>query len=373
MSAEWTSPADLRAQVERLWSKGRLLADETLFPLELKLKRPESRALSERFEEVRSWIRDLESEPAFRIEWAEVDHRVLGRNRVPARVVVAERCDALRLIGRVADAERFRSLAAVTAERLPELSDWLARKPLDALEYAADWDRILDVLLWFRAHPRCGLYLRQLDIAGVDTKFIEGRKPLLAELLDGVLTPAACPPGPRWFERRYGLATKPLQVRFRVLDRRLGIRGLTDLAVTVDELAALDLPAKCVFITENEINGLAFPEMPDSMVIFGLGYGVEILSAITWLGERDLRYWGDIDTHGFHMLDRLRASFPCARSFLMDRATLLEHKALWVREENPYKGELIRLTADECNVYEELHGVRLEQERIPYGWLLKAL
>ena len=183
MSAEWTSPADLRAQVERLWSKGRLLADETLFPLELKLKRPESRALSERFEEVRSWIRDLESEPAFRIEWAEVDHRVLGRNRVPARVVVAERCDALRLIGRVADAERFRSLAAVTAERLPELSDWLARKPLDALEYAADWDRILDVLLWFRAHPRCGLYLRQLDIAGVDTKFIEARKPLLAELL----------------------------------------------------------------------------------------------------------------------------------------------------------------------------------------------
>ena len=71
MSAEWTSPADLRAQVERLWSKGRLLADETLFPLELKLRRPESRALSERFEEVRSWIRDLESEPAFRIEWAE--------------------------------------------------------------------------------------------------------------------------------------------------------------------------------------------------------------------------------------------------------------------------------------------------------------
>jgi hypothetical protein len=373
MNAQWTSPADLRAQVERLWSKGRLLADETLFPLELKLRRPENRALSERFEEVRSWIRDLESEPAFRIEWAEVDHRVLGRNRVPTSVVVAERCDALRLIGRVADAERFRSLAAVTAERLPELGSWLTRKPLVALEHAADWDRILDVLLWFRAHPRCGLYLRQLDIAGVDTKFIEARKPLLAELLDGVLTPAAGPPGPRWFEHRYGLATKPFQVRFRVLDRRLGIRGLTDLAVTVNELAALELPAKRVFITENEINGLAFPEMPDSIVIFGLGYGVELLSAITWLGERDLRYWGDIDTHGFHMLDRLRVSFPCARSFLMDRETLLENKALCVREENPYKGELIRLTADERTVYEELHGVRLEQERIPYGWLVKAL
>jgi hypothetical protein len=57
----------------------------------------------------------------------------------------------------------------------------------------------------------------------------------------------------------------------------------------------------------------------------------------------------------------------------MDRATLLENKALWVREENPYKGELVRLTADERIVYEELHGVRLEQERISYGWLVKAL
>lgn len=373
MSMDWTSPADLRAQLERLWSSGRLLTDETLFPLELKLRRPDSRALSERFDEVRLWIRDLESEPAFRIEWTEIDHRVLGRNLVPVRVVVADRRAALRLIGRIEDAECFCSLTAVTARRLPELKDWLVQKPLMALENAAHWDHIIDVLLWFRANPRCGLYLRQLDIADVDTKFIEARKPLFAELLDAVLTPVPCSSGPRWFERRYGLATKPLQVRFRVLDRRLAIRGLTDLAVIVNEMAALDLPAKRVFITENEINGLSFPESPDSIVIFGLGYGVEILSAIPWLAGRDLRYWGDIDTYGFHILDRLRATFPCTQSFLMDRATLLEHKALWVREENPYTGELVRLTASERAVYDALQGLRLEQERIPYGWLLNAL
>src|SRR5580693_10094284 len=113
MSAPWTSPADLRAQVERLWSSGRLLTDETVFPLELKLRRPGNRELSERFDEVRTWIRELESEPLFRIEWTEVDHRVLGRNLVPLRVAVADRGAALRLIGRESEAERYCSLAAL--------------------------------------------------------------------------------------------------------------------------------------------------------------------------------------------------------------------------------------------------------------------
>lgn len=46
---------------------------------------------------------------------------------------------------------------------------------------------MLAVLDWFTAHPRPGIYLRQLDIAGVDTKFIETHRGLLTELLDIVL------------------------------------------------------------------------------------------------------------------------------------------------------------------------------------------
>jgi hypothetical protein len=369
----WTTPADLRAQVERFWSNGRLLTDDSLFPLELKLRKPDSRALSDRFEGVRQWIRDLESEPALRIEWAEVDHRVLGRNRVPARATVASREDALALIGRSEDATRYRALAARTRERVPELESWALRKPLGLLENAEDWDRVLDVVAWFREHPKCGLYLRQLDIPGVDTKFIEARKQLLIELLTLVLGPEDCAAGPRYFERRFGLATKPLQVRFRILDPRLAIRGLTDLTIPVKDLAALALPAERVYITENEVNGLAFPDVSGSIVIFGLGYGVEILSAVDWLRRRELYYWGDIDTYGFHMLDLLRASFPHARSFLMDRETLMEHRALWVQEENPYKGGLPRLTPEERAVCESLRAVRLEQERIRFSWVERAL
>ena len=384
---EWTTPADLRRQVRRHWDSGRLLAEslseprppgsgQLLFPMELRLRGPDTRALSERFEEVRQWIRELERENRYAIEWREINHRLLGRNRVPARIVVPGEREALELIGKTDDAARFRGLAAMTLEKLPELGAWLARRPLTALEYAADWDRVMKVLVWFRGHPRSGLYLRQLDIAGVDTKFIEGHKPLLGELLDIVLTPNRAQ---RNFEPRYGLLSKPSQIRFRILDERLAIRGLTDLAVPAREFAGLDLPVERVFITENEINGLAFPSVPGSLVVFGLGYGLDRLSEVRWLHRRALHYWGDIDTYGFHILDRLRALFPDARSFLMDRETLLEHAPLWVREGNPYDGELLRLNSAERALYDDVRHnrlgerVRLEQERIAYGWLERAL
>ena len=113
MSAtDWTTPDDLRRQVQRQWDSGRLLAagvkGESLFPLELRLRGPDTRALSERFEEVRQWIRELESESRYGIEWREVNHRLLGRNRVPARIVVPGEREALELIGKVDDAARFR-------------------------------------------------------------------------------------------------------------------------------------------------------------------------------------------------------------------------------------------------------------------------
>jgi hypothetical protein len=382
----WSTLADLRGQLERYWDSGRLLAaslrDESLFPLELRLRGPDTRACSERFDEVRQWIRELESDGRYQIDWAEVNHRVLGRNRIPARILVPTERDALSVIGKTDEAERFRALCDVTLETRPELVTWLTRKPLVALENAGDWQRIMAVLKWFRGHVRSGLYLRQLDIAGVDTKFVEARKVLLTELLDIVL-PAdlldATAIGSRNFEQRYGLASKPSQIRFRILDRRFSIQGLTDLAVPTSEFATLNLPVERVFITENEINGLTFPNVPASLVIFGLGYGLDRLSDVRWLDQRALHYWGDIDTYGFHILDRLRSIFPNALSFLMDRETLLEHVPLWVEESNPYDGELRRLSATEGALYEDLRynrlgdRVRLEQERIPFGWIECAL
>jgi hypothetical protein len=115
------------------------------------------------------------------------------------------------------------------------------------------------------------------------------------------------------------------------------------------------------------------------MVIFGAGYGFESLADAGWLHERQLFYWGDIDTHGFAILDQLRAHFPGAASFLMDRATLMAHRHCWGTEPRPETRELPRLTAEEHLLYDDLRQdhlgerLRLEQEMIGFGWLKTAL
>jgi hypothetical protein len=407
VTRDWTSSSELAAQVGRLWQRGLLLADrlgaptteqqlpDTLptglqFPLALRLKRPGAKALADEFGPVRDWIAELQAGSreqrgfGYDITWTCINHRQLGLNRVPSGILVPTPEDALRLIGQLETASTFYTLALATLTRFPRLLDWLRRRPMQVVEHADDWLRILDVLAWFVANPHSGLYLRQLDIAGIDTKFIETRRGLLAELLELVLAPPTAIQPCRAiagtsFEVRFGLRPRPTLVRFRLLDRQLAINGLTDLTVPAEQFATLNCRATSVFITENEVNGLAFPAFPGGMVVFGLGYAVDVLAPALWLGQRHVYYWGDLDTHGFAMLDRLRAAFPQAKSLLMDAATLLTHQHLWSHEETQHLSQLARLTATERAVYDDLRnnqlgpGVRLEQERVRFGELERTL
>lgn len=144
-------------------------------------------------------------------------------------------------------------------------------------------------------------------------------------------------------------------------------------------VAALALPVERVFITENETNFLAFPQVTRAIVVFGAGYGWEALARAAWLHQCDLHYWGDIDTHGFAILDQLRGYFPHAASFIMDAETLLAHRSHWGEEPEPARHDLSRLTPAEASVYDDLRfdrlqpRLRLEQERVGFGWLSAQL
>jgi hypothetical protein len=124
---------------------------------------------------------------------------------------------------------------------------------------------------------------------------------------------------------------------------------------------------------------LAFPLPERAMVIWGRGYAVDALAPLRWLADLDVVYWGDIDTHGFAILSRLRGMFPGVRSMLMDRETLLAHPDQWVREPSPVTGVLAGLTAAEAalcaDLAEGVYGdrVRLEQERVSFGAVERAM
>src|SRR5206468_9296714 len=56
------------------------------------------------------------------------------------------------------------------------------------------------------------------------------------------------------------------------------------------------------------------------------------LPILTWLRGARCIYWGDIDTHGFDILNRVRIFVPNVESILMDTDTLLRHEKLWGEE-----------------------------------------
>ena len=405
----WTSPADLRAQVQKLWGKGALLAElvfphhslslflgeragvrdepdseSTLaspFPLRLKLVKPSSTDLATRFAEVRAWAADLRLNAMhYRVEERDFRHREVGVQTVPDAVWLDTLEAATAFLGKARDAQRFAALVATTRDTQPALLLWLAKRPLTALALAAEWPRLLAVVAWLQAHPRPGIYLRQVDIAGVSSKFIEANRSVLAELLDIALPTEAIDSrvtGTTQFARRYGFQDKPLRIRFRLL----GAPSAYGSDISLTQIAFEQLAPKVshVFITENEVNFLAFPPVPGGMVIFGAGYGFAALADAQWLHRCAVHYWGDIDTHGFAILDQLRATLPHAQSLLMDRATLLAHAGHWGEEPQPLLRNLPRLTAEEGALFDDLRDnrlrprLRLEQERVGFGWVQQAL
>jgi hypothetical protein len=385
----WTGPRELRTQLQRCWDRGELLAGmvngESDFPRRLSLKKPTSAQMVDDFDRVRDWISELRALPNYRVEMRELRHRVLGANEVPAAVWVDTLDNALAIVGKTREARRFAGLVETTRQRQPALLEWLARNPLKALALADDWGRLLDVVDWIRQHPRPDIYLRQIDIPGVHSKFIEAYRGVLLQWLDSLLPPeainrSAC--GVSGFASRYGFRVKPQRIRLRALDPTHGLLpGATDADITLDaeSFASLSPAVSRVFITENEINYLAFPSVPDSLLIFGAGYGFDVLAQAAWLMRCQVFYWGDIDTHGFAILDQLRASLPHAHSLLMDRGTLLAFESQWGGEEKQTLRDLSRLNEEERALYDDLRdnrlgkNLRLEQERIGFGWVEKAL
>jgi hypothetical protein len=226
------------------------------------------------------------------------------------------------------------------------------------------------------------MYLRQVDLPGVDTKFIERHRGVLADLLDCQLDGGRIDSTrPRSeFVGRYRFRDKPQYIRLRALDPGVRPWGeFSELVVRADELGLTPPVASTVYIVENEITYLAFPPIEDAVVVFGGGYALARLASQTWLHGRAVVYWGDIDTHGFSILNQLRATFPNVRSMLMDRSTLVAHHTQWVREASPVNAHLDRLTEEERELYRDLvedafgPSVRLEQERVRFSAILSAI
>lgn len=375
----WTTAADIAAKVRRRWDDGSLLRThangDPFVPIEVPLRGPRPSQVGDDLAAVREWIGALDAGRAgdsrYTLEWQSIGGRQIGRNRVPVRAAVSSYEQAWTLLGVSGAVRRFDGILATTQQHRGVWA-WVVDHPLRALELFDEMPRLVAAYVWLNEHRESQVYLREISAPGVDTKFAERYRAVLASML-GVSSTA---PG---FLADLGLRAKPGLVRFRPAPT-LGLpAALTEVAVRSGELAQLRLEPRLTIIVENEISYLSV-DVPDGGIVFwGRGFDVDSVGRLPWLAEVDVVYWGDIDTHGFAILDRLRAWLPQTRSVLMDRETLLAHRDRWGSEDRPARSALTRLTADEQGLYAELvegvlgERVRLEQERVDWGWVEERL
>ena len=380
MTRAWTTPADLQATVRRRWVDGTLLtaiAEGTpVPPLDLPVRGPSAGEIGEDLAAVQRWIAELErgSDRGRRYELvhAPIGGRHVGRNQLPVRARVTTYEQAWRLLGVSAEVAAYQRVLDLSTD-LPAVRAWVVTHPLRALEVADEWETVLAAYRWLDASRGSGRYLREITAPGVDTKVVERHRPVLAALL-------GTGGGTSGLLRALGLATKPESLRLRFDPAVLGLPApLSEATLRVGELAALPVVVRTAVVVENETTYLTLPVPTGGVLLWGKGFEVSRAGALPWLREAEVHYWGDLDTHGFAILHQLRAWLPQTRSFLMDRATLLEHRERWGREPSPTAARLDRLTADEAALYDDLvsyrlgEAVRLEQERVDWAWVQSRL
>lgn len=271
--------------------------------------------------------------------------------------------------------------------------------------------QLVDYLASLKRTPN--IYVRQVSLPLMDTKFIERNYRMIDELL------ILCLPKERDlqeyeplesdkqgykksrsfsdFVKRWGFANKKEMIRWRMLDPKMssslyeGAGSMIDSIVPIDVLAHLKLNFEHVIVCENEVCYLNLPAITNSIAIFGSGYKVGLLSELPWLKDKDIIYWGDIDTHGFNILNSFREALNYSfkdshydaslkvRAMLMDIDTLKSNKHYIVQESESVSTFLATLKGKEYLCYEALinHSmgkqVRLEQELIPFDQVLAAL
>lgn len=271
--------------------------DAATWPVRVPLGSLKERDVLESMDVVAKWVREWDEVQAalpsgITLDWETRQWARLGEQRIPARLVIdspgalaewvnqgpqwRQACHRRDMLFR-----RFAKLRSspVCRRHLAVFVDWVDE----------DVERLQTLLAWFEANPSSGLYLRQLPVPSIDTKWIEPRKAVVRDFLlaaKGLLVTAAS----QDFHEVCGLSKPAGKLRLRVLCPKLraSLAGLCDIEAPVEEVARMNLPVRSIIIVENLETGLALPDFEGAVAFMRLGHAVSELARIPWLGPDHL-------------------------------------------------------------------------------------
>lgn len=287
----------------------------------------------------------------------------IGKQLVPERISIDTIEDYLKVAGKEREYQTFlKNLSLIKAE-LPLLIDWVKTCPTKLVEHNT-WADTLNVCKYFLKTPTPNKYIRQLPI-DIHTKYILENKSIVQSLLD-FLIPEHINSDETKFELRYNLKYSEPLIRVRFLDTSLSpIDSATDISLTLSEFKNIQSHCDNIFVAENIMNFLTLPYLTKTIAIWsGGGFNVSYLKDINWIKGKQFFYWGDLDAHGFQILNQFRAYFQNTVAVMMDEETLASFKSA---QGTPATNQTLqRLTDRELKLYHHLrqNNIRLEQEKI---------
>jgi hypothetical protein len=368
----------LHKKIEKLYTDGTLFRNyiegTRTFPWTFKLKRITQKSIQQHFDLLRQELKQLNALP-LTVSYETFHFKTLGTQQLPVSVTIEDEARFFEMVGHQDSYDTFKKAYDYIIEQYPSLKTLFMTKPFLVLDHAKEWERLLRIVNYLLTHPDCNLYIRQITLKDIDTKFIEHHKKIIDLLLShlqnqntlGTLSDYA-------FEKRYGLKYPLPIIRARIFEKNCQAE---DISLDTATFNHIDFDCQNVFIVENLTTFLTFPYMKHSIVIFGSGYAVSRLKDITWLKAKKLFYWGDIDIDGFAILSQLRGYFPHTRSFLMDEETLLRFEERGGTYTHSKTIPILdNLTSEEEEVYTLLKakkGFRLEQEQLPFTYIQKII
>ena len=378
------TPAEISRKAQRLYPDflTSLITGEPFFPIEFPIGRVPKDFLErgEAIRQLKAYSKDTLGY-GYTLELESRNTHRQGLQSRPSRIFIETVDDYLKLLKKEKEVFQFEEDIELIRTQVPELENWISQNPNKVVAYSDIWLDLLKVCRYFQHSPQPNLYIRELPIE-VHTKFIEQNKPILRSLLEELL------PAERLtsvenekadvFEKRFSLKFSEPRIRFRLLDTAIQERRgfpATDISLSISDFEQLDLASYRCFVTENKMNFLTLPFLPDSFAIFGKGYAVQALKATAWLHRCPIVYWGDLDAHGFEILSQIRRYFPQTRSVMMDRETFETFQAFSVRGTAAIAKDLPNLTPEEQSLYTDLvlHQRRLEQEHIDQSYANRRL
>ena len=373
------SPDELASRLARQWQNAdlreqRLLRPES-WPLTLSIGKPTGTVVRDQVGQVREHLQQWREVTIGQVQWQPVRFQSTSEAiNIPTHWMLESPSQWVQATGSSEIKREYGTLNRLASALDPRFHSLIVRRRSLVMD-KPERDVILSGKVALQLQPGCadGKPLRALSVAGTDSKFFERNRQLVTLMLDILFDGQASEAGLETFlgaedEGHHWLL---------IADLDGSLLPFSQMRVRAYELQRTPLPGQRLILVENERSLHQLPSAPDTIAVLGSGLNLSWLQA-SWLANKAVAYWGDLDTWGLTMLGRAREHLPQLTPLLMDRTTF-ERFADESAVEEPQAASVVvppGLTESEAGLYHLLRRSdrgRLEQEFLPVNMVHKAV